>query len=592
MPIRTPIYFSELYGVEPTEDDVNKKIAQFANLPTVQLLAMINTFLSFYRHDEEEKASYVQGFLIQNFASEEVRKRLPKDTKGRLFFHRQQLLFLIKKLLLKDTDGKQDPNHEVAARYELGMTCLMINDLLNNKEQAKKLEALKDENEEAILSELFVQLIGSSELSNPGDVMHSIVRSEEFFNIFQRRNEELKFKNGQTVTQRFCEVTGLDLQQYLWMAFCLCVVYEVASDKPEDLIANPGKFNIDLNIIFAQTDLPKDSIRAFFKTTTTNANELTETLRGANGQLLPELEFTAFRTYPLFYLNEERTVATTLDFQFLTDKLSAGVFHTTLNSIKVEDNKDWHTFTGFWGKVFEEYVNDRLREGFPLKSERFYASPHLTKGNQEAFDGAIDYGNALVVMEYKGTYLTREAKYSGQLETLMEGINKNVGKAVTQLADGIEKVFGTNQQDTFSQRTAGKVVYTFRKEDAGRVKKIYPVIIVQDFALSIGLANYKLRQELKRALEQRKIVAEINIMPLSLITIEDFEKAVAYIDEVKLTDILDEYISPKHEPLFTFENALVRFIEKQGIAWRDNQWIVERRTAMNKEIKEKLNLRD
>lgn len=592
MPIRSPIYFSELYGDEPSEDDVKKKINQFANVPTVQLLAMINTFLSFYRHDEEEKANYVQGFLIQNFASEEVRKRLPKDIKDRLFFHRQQLLFLIKKLLLKDTDGKQDPNHEVDARYELGLTCLMINDLLNNKEQTEKLEALKDENEEAILSELFVQLIGSSELSNPADVMHSIVRSEEFFNIFQRRKEEMKFKNDQTVTERFREVTGLDLQQYLWMTFCLCVVYEFASEKPEDLIENPGKFNIDVNTIFAKTDLSDDSVRAFFKTATTNINGLIETLRKASGPMLPELEFTAFRTYPLFYLNEAQTVATTLDFQFITDKLSAGVFHSILNSIKVEGNKDWHSFTGFWGMVFQDYVNDRLREVFPLNGERFYSSPILTKENQEAFDGAIDYGNALVVIEYKGTYLTREAKYSGQLETLMEGINKNVGKGVTQLADGIEKVFGTNQQDNFSQQTGGKVVYTFGKEDVKRVKKIYPVIIVQDFALLIGLANYKLRQEFKRALERRKLIAEINIMPLSLITIEDFEKALAYIDEVKLTDILDEYVSPKHEPLFTFENSLVRFIEQQGIEWRDNQWIVERRAAMNKAIKEKLNMGD
>jgi hypothetical protein len=203
------------------------------------------------------------------------------------------------------------------------------------------------------------------------------------------------------------------------------------------------------------------------------------------------------------------------------------------------------------------------------------------------FDGAIDYGEALVVMEYKGTYLTLDAKYSGNLETLMEGIALNAGKGVEQLANGLEAIFGVGANDTFSQREQDRrnTICSFGSGDIKRVKVVYPVIVIQDFALQIGLANYKIRQEFNRELGSRRISRGVTVKPLSLITVEDLEKTIPYLAEFTLPEILDEYVSSRHEPLYTFENARMRFLGRKRVAERPNEWIHARRQEINHLIK-------
>jgi hypothetical protein len=594
MPIRIPVFYTDLFEDRPGEAKLNELLAPYQKATTFRLLAMLNTLLSFYDKDEEN-GHRVQHLLFANLTNEELYERIQNKFKTdsmtrHPIFHRQQLLALMKRLLLKQGDGELDPNSDTEARYQLGLACLMQNDLLNTEEQNKKLEEAKADGEEGVLSELFAQLIVSAELLNPAEVLHAIVRSDEFFNILERRSEEFRFSNGETVLDRFRRITGLELRRYLWMIFGLCIVYKAHSEDLQGLIENPGKFNISKSVAFANTDLSQEEINLFFDQTAADLPKITEELSNPKGRvpLVSDYDLLAFRTYPLYYVDDERNVVSTIDFTFLTEKLSAGVFYTIANSIRTETNKDWHPFSGFWGNVFDEYVNDRLRDYFPLSLQRFYANPFFDKANEEAFDGVIDYGNSLVVMEHKGTYLTLDAKYSGQLEELMKGLSLNIGKGVVQIADKLEATFKSGEHDTFSQR--GEVAYTFRDEDIKRVRKIYPVIIVQDFALQIGLANYKLKQELKREMERRTLREGITVMPLSLLTIEDVEKVIPYLNEFSLTDILDEYVSPRQEPLYTFENVLTRFLNEREAEHRNNEWILARRQELNERIQQQFNL--
>lgn len=537
MPIRMPICFSDVYDRTPDEAELDQLLQPLCRIPTFRMIAMLNTLLSFY-DDNEEQAKRIQGFLLQNLTDEELferlRQKFPNESVTRRpVFHRQQLLVLMKRLLLKSEEGECDPNADVESRYVLGKACLIVNDLLNNEEQNRRLEQLSEANEEAVLSELFVQLLVAAELYNPADVLHSVVRSDEFFRIIDRRAAEFQFSNGETIQQRFSRLSGIELRRYFWLIFCLCVVYKHESEDLEGLMRNPGKFNVAKSSVFAKTNLTPDEIERFFGHATIDLVTLTKLVKEQRGRvpLMFEYDVTPMRTYPLYDVSQEHGTVSPMDFTFLTEKLSAGVFHDISNSIRREKNKDWHTFSGFWGNIFEEYVNDRWRDAFPLKTQRFYASPYLDRTNEEVFDGVLDYGEALVVMEYKGTYLTLDAKYSGDLEKLMEGIALNVGKGVEQIASGLHAVFGEGANDTFSERgkNLSDVVYSFGHNDIKRVKVVYPVIIVQDFALQIGLANYKIRQEFNRELKKRGLSRNVTVKPLSLITVEDFEKTIPYL---------------------------------------------------------------
>jgi hypothetical protein len=141
-----PICYSDLMDRVPTEDEIDAQVALFVRAPTFFMLAMLNTLISFYEHDRQE-FTYVQGFLFSNLADDELfertKQRFPHEQRAlRPMFHRQQMLVLIKKVLLLAGDEDQyNPNDITAkdAKYALGKLALMTSDLLNPENQALKL---------------------------------------------------------------------------------------------------------------------------------------------------------------------------------------------------------------------------------------------------------------------------------------------------------------------------------------------------------------------------------------------------------------------------------------------------------------------
>lgn len=598
MQFRIPIYYSEIFGINLGEEGLGEILAQFEKTSTFQTLAAINSLLSFYDRDKNT-AGDVQDFLFANFTDEGlyemVKKKFPHEQMAnRPIFHRWQLLALMKRILCKEVEGLLNPDVDAAARYKLGEACLIQNDVLNPEELNRRLEEATNKDLASTLSELFLQLIVSFELFNPAEDMYAIARSDEFCNLLERRSLEYKFSNGESVPERFAKLTGLSLRHYLWMIFCVCVVYKYESKSLPKLLEEPAKRNIRKSTIFSNTNLSQEEVNAFFRLLATDITTFGELMRSSSGKpkINQDYEYTAFRTYPLYYLDDKQDVLSVIDFTFLTEKLSAGVFHTISNSIRENENKDWHTFSGFWGKIFDEYVNDRLREAFPLWSQRLYTNPFFDRMNEEAFDSVIDYGDSLIVMEHKGTYLAIAEKYSGQSDLFLKGIEKNIGKGIKQLAEKLAIVFADSTPDTFSQRDASgaTILFGFSNKDSGRVEKIYPIIIVQDFAFQIGLANYQLRLEFEREIQKHKYRRGVSIMPLSLLVVEDIEKVIPYLNEISLTAILDEYVSASYDPIYTFQNVLYRVLRERNIQQRPNEWVLNRRREINQLIKEQFKL--
>ena len=484
MQFRTPIYYSEIFETKPGETEINQLLVQFEKTSAFFTLATINSLLSFYDRSKKN-ASVVQGYLCANFTDENLFERIinkfPNDLMAdRPIFHRWQLLALMKRVLQNDNAGGLNTELDAKARHKLGEVCLIQNDVLFPEELNERLEQATNDGLEPNLSELFLQLIAGFELFNPAEELYAVVRSDEFYKIFERHSSKYKFSDGESVLERFTRLTGLNLRHYLWMIFCLCVVYKYETKSLEELLQNPAKRNISKKNLFSNTTLPETEVNAFFRLLATDITTLSEEVQTSinKGNTISDYEFTSFRTYPLYFLDDEQDIVSVIDFTFLTEKLSAGIFHTISNSIREGEN-DWRTFSSFWGRVFEEYVNDRLREAFPLSSQRLYANPFFDRINEEAFDSVIDYGDSLVVMEHKGTYLTIAEKYSGKRDLFLKGIEKNIGKGVRQITKKLATLFTGLNPDTFSQRdeTGAQALYSFDIQDLGRVKKIYPIII-------------------------------------------------------------------------------------------------------------------
>ena len=111
------------------------------------------------------------------------------------------------------------------------------------------------------------------------------------------------------------------------------------------------------------------------------------------------------------------------------------------------------------------------------------------KQEKEAFDGTIEYSDAVVVMEYKGGMLNASAKYSGSRDLLIQEMDKKFGRAqkdsgVRQLATQIEGVYHADE----SRRLR------IRGLDLSKKRKVFPILIVNETNFEFSLANWHLRK--------------------------------------------------------------------------------------------------
>lgn len=110
------------------------------------MLCMLNTLLSFYTKDIPN-ATRVQKRLAASLLNHKFLMRIEqKFARGSVVvhpvFHRQQLLAMLKKVLLESAeDGQINPNPQqnIKVRFKLGEACLIMNNLLFPEEQSERL---------------------------------------------------------------------------------------------------------------------------------------------------------------------------------------------------------------------------------------------------------------------------------------------------------------------------------------------------------------------------------------------------------------------------------------------------------------------
>jgi hypothetical protein len=346
-------------------------------------------------------------------------------------------------------------------------------------------------------------------------------------------------------------------------------------------------------------NVTSEELAAVFKLVASDITELQERVRveAKNQDLLTYHGFREFRERPLVYTSETRNIATVLDMGFLIEKMSGGIFHTIAevlrgNGDRPEGIRDRNRFIRrYWGEVFEIYVNERFGEVFKWSSKHFHPSPTYDsprrKRGEQAFDGLINYGGAVIAMEYKGKFLKLEAKYGEDSKVLIEDLNERFGKGVRQLAQNMEFAFNQNEDLRLScsvKARDGSSMLSLSNDEINNFSSIYPVMVVQESALRIGFANRWLRKLFSEEIAQRS-VDHSRIRQLSLISIEDLEAIIPYLHDISLVAVLDEYAKVE-DPLVSFKyafNELKR--NRRHIPTRPDKWLDQKVQELHQEIK-------
>ena len=236
-------------------------------------------------------------------------------------------------------------------------------------------------------------------------------------------------------------------------------------------------------------------------------------------KLLPNMDFGVLRRWTLLELKTNFLFGT--DPLFLVEKLGDGVRHTIRDSLSTRLEKDQASTA--YGYLFEGYVDSIMRRVYPRGSEMFISFPDFvdTKhGLNEAFDGIVVCDNGhLIVMEYKGGFLSAEAKYCGKMGVFQRELDKKFGigqrAGAQQLAKKIERLFHQERsaRDSIKELNEYKITIT----------KVSPVLVVQETFLGLDFMTEILNRRFQKLLKRAKITKAVKVMPLQIVDVDSLE---------------------------------------------------------------------
>jgi hypothetical protein len=305
-----------------------------------------------------------------------------------------------------------------------------------------------------------------------------------------------------------------------------------------------------------------EELRAFLSALSLRPDELRQRL------LRPEerpatLNFSTFRDRPLVQVADG--IYRVIDPEFLLNKLGDGVFwylhRGAQNESKVNELRGW------WGGLFEEYTHRLMQHYFPPQGGRYIPRPRFDGNGDEAVDAMLALPNSLVLFEFKGSLVKKDARHSGHSRRLAHDVRKKFASirsdrqratGVTQLARAIRQLLAPASQGS------GRLGPVKRE----RARRIYPVLVCLDTGMGSPLMNCYLHRQMCRALGP---VDAHRVRPLTLLTIEDLERVLPYTEEHSFAEILDKWHACDPDMLTSF--GYVMEDELYSSARKDNTWI-------------------
>ena len=167
----------------------------------------------------------------------------------------------------------------------------------------------------------------------------------------------------------------------------------------------------------------------------------------------------------------------------------------------------------------------------------------MEKRVNECTDIAVCSGDTLILLECKAPLLSAEVKFSGDFGKLRQELKaklvetktkqgKTKIKGVVQLWDAIRTLGDKNKK---KRRTVEGI-------DISKVKKIYPVLVLSDRVFSSPCMNWFLNSEFQRVVKHNALKKPLEIMPLTVLTIDHLEQLEPCLSDTPFYMHLDRWL--------------------------------------------------
>jgi hypothetical protein len=440
-----------------------------------------------------------------------VHRVLQFSATGRPMFFQAQLRYLAAEVMRLDPQPPE--NGRIIPDAVLGPILIGAGELLyrNHIQVTEDLD---------IMANIVADFLPTYEIDSMNDGFILLLRCYIFLTIIiPRLPENLRTFD---VWDLFEKAFGFPLKlYYLFLyAFTMHALIE-RNDLQQNAIPVDGGLAISW---FNKTILTPEQVSAMFDTVCCRLEDFPEKKK-AHG--FADFEF--LKDHPYFRIGDR---VYCLDYEYGLAKLESGVLWRVARSLP---EKQRLAYFGFWGEVFEEYVN-WLFEIYANKEKNIICPrpKYLKAKDQKTIcDAIVICGKTAVLIEAKLGTCAAEVRYSGDYvkfrefleDKLVAGTDRDIG--VAQLLKAIANI------KTFAPEQLPEYLVG--------IKEIIPLIITKDDIGSSWMTNAYLnaRFQQQRTDEDKQ---KGDVSPLVSMSVSTLERALAALQETALSDILRERI--------------------------------------------------
>lgn len=434
--ILTYLKFSQVYNSPALSlGEIGELCTHMEKSSYLELLCKIN--IALWRHSKDINLQIRLANLL--FSKNDAQKVIEQAKLRKAFiFYRQQVLYLIKIILLSKTVVGEKLKYDKTNKKILGNILLSLNDY--TEPIGKYIDILPKKSEVESLRQSFSR---NWYFIHSGIFFNKIARSLTLWSEIPStaRGKKLLQGFGLNPQKEFYEETGLDIIAFIGFAITTLSPYlkiNIETAESKDFFINKEKFfsktkisDIEKRKLFNQLILDKDRFSEIYE------NSVEELLDGID---IPEYNFLPFEDKPLLEIYDNLLI--TIDPIYLTNKVTEGVYWILLNRFdrqgELRKGKG-RELSKYYGYLIQEYVYQIL---INICDEVFEVPPTTEKTAD--FIGIINYKNKLylIVIDSKKIALSYKTIILSDKKSTLEDLERIFGSksGFLQIYETIKKL--------------------------------------------------------------------------------------------------------------------------------------------------------
>ena len=511
----------EVFGVAASLESVRSILARVPRLTATLLLTKL-----LVHFDPEKTLEWVEfdrtvlrEFMLRPEVRHPLNSRDPRDPeRPRVAFHRQQLLVGLS-LAQHLCPEQHTPTLDPEVYYLVGDALLGISDLLDSGPASSS---------DSSISSIGATLLPYFAESNPPDPRFAILRTARLIGRSEWASDAVlrRFRN------RFEAGVGLTLDDYLNVLVGLYVRLEALHQAERwDTLRSWEDFG-------AGSLTPK--VRVVLEELAVSFADLPRLVPSPD-QVFRDRSLEPFRSRGLISLPDDRFLYS--DYEFGTQQATNGLIWR-LRRLALSD-AEGESLLRSWGSLVEGYLHELL--GGVLGSQ--YVRSPRDDGDREVTDALVDYGEEVVLLEFKRGFLRHDVKYSADVGRLEEELQLKFVKE-GQIARALMRIFGP-------ERLGSRWLSFMRGVGARAPRVVYPIVVTDDYSLAAHGVESHLGDLVAESLKRVDLPVRPRVERLTVATVEDIESLVPMLRRgLKLKRVLRERFEVDRLALNTLHNFL------------------------------------